>query len=218
MCRASPPTWCFSANMGPSWSTTTGYTASVSPIAHSVELAWSSCRISLTGPALRPGRWSNMVGTRVPSPVRRQVIRHHRPSGLLTVRRTTTLRPGKLLGLWPLLRRLMSPTFPLRRRLRCPSGLLAERRLALFRPGQPRRTSQHPLEQLSTVRHGHLLCARFRQTGGDRPCRCRCRYHVSPHRISLCNRYRTVTLGRDPVVPIVAGVPIVDLLLLFGRI
>ena len=45
-------------------------------------------------------------------------------SDLRTARWTTTLRPGKLLRLWPLLRHLMSPPFPLRRRLRCPSVCL----------------------------------------------------------------------------------------------
>ena len=67
-----------------------------------------------------------MVGTLVPGPVCSQVVRHCRPSDLRTARRTTTLRP-----LWPLLCRLMSLPFPLRRRLRCPSGLFTERRLTL---------------------------------------------------------------------------------------
>ena len=94
-------------------------------------------------------------------------------------------------GLWPLLHRLMTPTFPLRRCLCCPSDLIAERRLALFRPGQPHRTSRHLSEPRpgftlqSTVLHRHLLCAHFHQTGGDQPCRCRCRSRVSPQRISL---------------------------------
>ena len=159
--------------LGPSWSTTTGCTAIVSPMALYVELSWPSCRISLTGPALGPGRWPNVFGTGVPSPVRRQVVRHRRPLDLITARRTTTLWPGKLLGLWLLLRRLMTPMFPVRRRLHCSSGLLAERRLALFQTGQPRRTSRRQSEPrpgfplLSTVLHR--------------------RYRISPHKISLWN-------------------------------
>ena len=67
----------------------------------------------------------NMVWTRVPSPVRRRVIRHCHPSGLTHRTATTTLRPGKLHGLWRLLRHLMTPSFPLCRCHRCPSGLCA---------------------------------------------------------------------------------------------
>ena len=134
-----------------------------------------------------------MVGTRVPSPVRRQVIRHRRPSGLLTVHRATILRPGKLLGLWSLLRCLISPTFPMSRFLRWPSGLLAERRLALFRPGQPRRMNHHQSEPRLMF---PLLSTVLRHTG----------FHSA-------NGYCTVALGRDPVVPIVAGIPVVDPLL-----
>ena len=76
-------------------------TASVSPIALSVELSWSSYWISLTGPVLRPGRCPNMVGTRVQSRVHRRVVRHRRPSGLHTARRTMTLWLGILPGLSP---------------------------------------------------------------------------------------------------------------------
>ena len=177
-----------------------------------VELSWPSCRISLTGPALRPGLWPNVAGTRVSSPVRR-------PSDLLTARQTTTLRPRKLLGLWPLLRRLMMPTFLLCRRLRCPSGLLAERRFTLFRPDQPQRTSRRRSEPrpgflfLSTVLRRHrLLPVSGRLEATDPAC------------VAASTRFRhtgfcsdteccTVTLGRDPVVPIVAGVPFVDHLL-----
>ena len=131
-----------------------------------------------------------VVGTRVPSPVRRQFIRHHRPSGLLTVHHATILRPGKLLGLWPLLCCLILPTFPMSRRLRWPLGFLAERRLALFRPGQPRRINRHQSEPRLMF---PLLSTVLRHTG----------FHSA-------NGYCTVTLGRDPAVPIVAGIPVVD--------
>ena len=47
------------------------------------------------------------------------------PRALLTARQTTTLRPGKLHGLWRLLRHLMTPSFPLCRCHRCPSDLCA---------------------------------------------------------------------------------------------
>ena len=90
---------------------------------------------------------------------------------------------GKLLGLWPL-----------RRRLRCPSGSLSS--------GQPRRMSCQsrpnpgfPL--LSTVLRRHLLWARFHQTGGDRPCRC-VATRVSPHRISLWNRITHICTRSRP--------------------
>ena len=47
------------------------------------------------------------------------------PRALLTARQTTTPRPGKLHGLWRLLRHLMTPSFPLCRCHRCPSDLCA---------------------------------------------------------------------------------------------
>ena len=76
---------------------------------------------------------------------------HRRPSGLLTARRTTTLCPEKLHGLWPLLLRLMTSTFPLRRRLRCPSGLLAESRPVPFWPRHPCRMCHHRSETSAGV-------------------------------------------------------------------
>ena len=80
-------------------------------------------------------------------------------SPLIPMHRTTTLRPGKLFRLCPLLRCRMSLPFPLCRRLRCSTGLLAERRLTLVQTGQPRGMSRRqPKPQpgfpwLSTVLH-----------------------------------------------------------------
>ena len=120
----------------------------MSRIALSVEHSLPNCR--------RPGRWPNVVVTRVPSPVRR-------PSGLLTAHRTTTLTPGKLHGL----RRLMRQTFPSPPMSPLPLGFACQTPLALIRSGQPRMPCGHLSELrpgflwLNTVLHRHLLCAHF---------------------------------------------------------
>ena len=108
----------------------------------------------------------------------------------------------------------------------CPSGLLAESLLALIRPGRQRMPRRHlpeprpglPLRSLSMVPRRHRLCAHFRPTGGDRPCRCRCCYHVLPHRISFWHRILHSRNRTGPVIPIVAGVRVIDPLLRSGRV
>ena len=72
--------------------------------------------------------------------------------GLCTARCTMILQPGKLLGPWPML---------------CKTSRRRSETLQQF--------PSH-----STVLHQHRWCARFHQASGDRPCRCRCRYCVSP--------------------------------------
>ena len=73
-----------------------------------------------------------------------------------------------------------------------PLGFARRTQLALFRPGQPCMTS---------LPAGVVAATAFRHTG-----------------FSSETGYCTVALSRDPFVPIVAGVPVVDPLLGFGRI
>ena len=137
---------------------------------------------------------------------RRRVVRHCHPLGLLTARQITTLRPEELRGL----RRLMTPTFPLRRGLCCPSGLLAGSlssglvshacRIATCRSlvlgfRCDRSTCFAPISVQPAVTDPAGVAAAFRHT----------RYHSGT---GSC----TAALGGDLVIPIVARVRVIDLL------
>ena len=167
MCRASLPTWCFSASMGPSWSTTTGCTAIVSPMVLCVERSWPTLQISLTGPALRPGRWPNVVVTLVPGLCYIAGCRRHfLCTDVCISHRVCSPSTGSL------------SSRPVSRAVR----IVASRNLNQGLRG-------------SVVLRQRLLCARFHQTsGGDRPCQCRCR--ISPNKISLWIQIHSLTWSR----------------------
>ena len=120
-------------------------------------------------PTLRPGRWPNVVGTTGPG----SSPSYPAPSPLGPTHRT----PDDDAPARKAARAVASATSPDDADVSsAPTSLLP---LGSARWGFP---------LLSTVLRRHLLCAYFRQTGGNRPCRCRCHYRISPHRISLGNR------------------------------
>ena len=142
--------------MEPSWFTITGCPVNVRHRHLCGDRIWLTCCISPTGPApMHIGR-PNATGIRGPGPIRRQINRFRCLKMLSNVRRRTSLRFAKLLGLSPR------------------SCQTRHHRMAPWQ-SSPRK---------STMRRRCHRCVQLRSVGGDRSRLCRCHYRVSPRRVS----------------------------------